>query len=160
MIIWAPAHSAVPGNETAHLLARELSRRAPGTEQERPAPLVTYHEITQHYKLERLTYPAPHKHLTKEEERQLRALQTNTFPHPTKCHLLHPTVYSPLCRFCEAPGTLFHMVGGCTLAPVHSRNPSYSYELWERALTSSDFNDQRLLALKAVEAGRAQGVVD
>ncbi|XP_077544981.1 uncharacterized protein LOC144158175 [Haemaphysalis longicornis] len=161
MITWAPAHSAVPGNETAHLLARELSRRAPGSEQERPTPLITYHKITQHYKLGRITYPAPHKHLTKEGERQLRALQTNTFPHPTKCHILHPTVYSPLCRVCGAPGTLFHMIGGCAHAPLHSRNPSIpSRELWERALTSSDLNDQHLLVLRAVEAGKAQGVLD
>ncbi|KAG0425447.1 hypothetical protein HPB47_027392 [Ixodes persulcatus] len=35
-IIWTPAHSAVPGDATAYLLARELSRRALGDEQERP----------------------------------------------------------------------------------------------------------------------------
>ncbi|KAG0409829.1 hypothetical protein HPB47_013057 [Ixodes persulcatus] len=41
------------GNATAHLLARELSRRALGDKQERPVPLVTYQEITQHHRLER-----------------------------------------------------------------------------------------------------------
>lgn len=160
-IIWTPAHSSVPGNATAHLLARELSRRALGDEQERPVPLVTYQEITQHYRLERRTYPPPHKQLSKEQERHHRALQTNTFPHPTKCHIFFPTLYSPLCRFCGAPGTLFHMVGGCDQNPTQSSNPfQSSYELWERALTSSNLDDQLMLVSRAVEAGKAQGVLD
>ncbi|KAM7312690.1 protein rhomboid-like [Ixodes scapularis] len=35
-----------------------------------------------------------------------------------------------------------------------------SYELWERALTSSNLDDQLMLVSRAVEAGKAQGVLD
>ncbi|KAG0418605.1 hypothetical protein HPB47_004717 [Ixodes persulcatus] len=86
-IIWTPAHSTVPGNATAHLLVRELSRRAPGNEQERPED--------------------------------------------------------------------------ATKNPTQSSNPfQSSYELWERALTSSNLDDQLMLVSTAVEAGKAQGVLD
>ncbi|KAG0423215.1 hypothetical protein HPB47_001004, partial [Ixodes persulcatus] len=143
-IVWAPAHQGIPGNEIANLVARDLTRRADAeeAEPERMHPLVSYLEITQHYRLTRRTYPPPHKSLPSEQERILRALQVNTFPHPTRNHLLAPTDFSPQCRFCGKPGSLRHMVGGCSQTP---QDPPILYpttELWARALASSDLDDQ------------------
>ncbi|KAG0423199.1 hypothetical protein HPB47_001012, partial [Ixodes persulcatus] len=118
-------------------------------EPERMHPLVSYQEITQHYRLTRRTYPPAQKSLPREQERTLRALQVNTFPHPTRNHLLAPTDFSPQCRFCGEPGSLRHMIPH----PL-------PHELWERALASSDLDDQLRVVARAQDAARAQGILD
>lgn len=163
-IVWAPAHSGIPGNEIANLVARDLTRRASAgeaeAEPERMQPLVTYQEITQHYRLSRKTYSSPHKSLPRDQERLLRALQVNTFPHPTRLHLFDRTHVSPLCRFCGEPGTLRHIVGGCDKSTLDPPNIHLSTELWERALASSGLEDQLRLIERAVDAARAQGILE
>lgn len=157
-ILWTPAHSILQGNNTAHNTARELSRRAPrGIEA--ASPLLTYHEISQHYRLERRIYPPAHESLTKAQERILRLLQTNTFPHLTKLRLMYPTQYSALCQFCGEPGTLYHMVWGCQKNPKLDRIPRPSYEQWESVLSSSSPEDQLRLVERAVAAGTTNGVL-
>lgn len=162
IIIWAPAHHGIPGNEVANHVARDLTHRADAeeSEPERMHPLVSYQDITQHYKLTRRTYAPPHKSLPREQERFLRALQVNTFPHPTRNHLIAPTQFSPQCRFCAEPGSLRHIVGGCREAPLNPPNPYHTNELWERALASSDLEDQQRLIARAQDAARAQGILE
>ncbi|KAG0445545.1 hypothetical protein HPB47_014116, partial [Ixodes persulcatus] len=63
-IVWTPAHSSMRGNEHAHLTARDLAHQATEETLE-PTPLTTYQEITQHYRLNRRTLPAPHPSLTR-----------------------------------------------------------------------------------------------
>lgn len=53
---------------------------------ETPTPLVTCQEITQHYKLNRQTFPLPHPNLEKSQETALRLAETNTFQHPIRLH--------------------------------------------------------------------------
>nr|XP_050046286.1 uncharacterized protein LOC126543193 [Dermacentor andersoni] len=53
-LVWVPAHSGHPGNESAHQHARGFVDRAVGpsaSDAPVPEPLVTYHDITQHYRL-------------------------------------------------------------------------------------------------------------
>lgn len=61
-IIWAPAHTSLPGNEAAHTTARGLAHRAiePPPLGSRRDRMVTYQEITGHYRLGRLRYSPPH----------------------------------------------------------------------------------------------------
>ncbi|KAG0435879.1 hypothetical protein HPB47_018270, partial [Ixodes persulcatus] len=77
-IVWAPAHSSLPGNDFAHNTARELAYRAAGDrESGLTLPkdvLTTYQEITQAYRLARKRYPAG------AQEHTWRRLQTNTSP--------------------------------------------------------------------------------
>ncbi|KAH7974245.1 hypothetical protein HPB49_012635 [Dermacentor silvarum] len=162
IIIWAPAHHGIPGNEVTNHVARDLTHRADAeeSEPERMHPLVSYQDITQHYKLTRRTYAPPHKSLPREQERFLRALQVNTFPHPTRNHLIAPTQFSPQCRFCAEPGSLRHIVGGCREAPLNHPNPYHTNELWERALASSNLEDQQRLIARAQDAARAQGIME
>lgn len=44
-IVWTPVHSDLPGNDTAHALARALTNRA-SEEEHSPTPIETYQEIT------------------------------------------------------------------------------------------------------------------
>nr|XP_050043680.1 uncharacterized protein LOC126540901 [Dermacentor andersoni] len=67
-LVWVPAHSGHPGNESAHQHARGFVDQAVGpsaSDAPVPEPLVTYHDITQHYRLERYAYPPPHGSLPK-----------------------------------------------------------------------------------------------
>lgn len=160
-IIWTPAHSTLKGNTTAHDIARDLSRQATrGCRLETACPLVTYQDITWYYKCQRMIYPPGHASLTKEQEHCLRLLQTNTFPHPSKLHLLHPTQYFQLCKFCASAGTLYHMVWECSANPKIPRIAHPSREQWEKELSSSGLDSQLRLVERAVAAGVSNGVLE
>nr|XP_050025174.1 uncharacterized protein LOC126520059 [Dermacentor andersoni] len=84
-LVWVPAHSGHPGNKSAHQHARGFVDRAVGpstSDAPVPEPLVTYRDITQHYRLERYAYPPPHGSLPKRFEIAWRRLQTRTFRAP------------------------------------------------------------------------------
>lgn len=157
-IVWTPAHASMEGNEFAHQKARELADQA-SEDVEKPTPLVTYQEITQHYKLSRRTFPLPHPNLTKSQETTLRLLQTNTFPHPIRLHRISPTQYPAECKYCQQSGTLRHIVLECRknrhLPPLpHTGNPQ---EQWETLLSSPCLSDQLLLTERAAGAKAAHG---
>ncbi|KAG0433023.1 hypothetical protein HPB47_020298, partial [Ixodes persulcatus] len=81
-------------------------------------------------------------------ERRVASSMPHLCPHPL----------FPLCRFSGVPGTLIHMVGGCDQNSTQPSNPfQSSYELWERAVTSSNLDDQLMLVSRAMEAEKAQG---
>lgn len=160
-IIWTPAHSSLRGNQAAHAYARGLVNRAPLEDDDRADhPLTTFSDITQHYMLSRRTYPPGADALSKEQEVTLRQLQTNTFPHPTRLHATYPTLYTPLCRHCNQPASLYHMVWECQNNPDMEPIPSPTYEQWESELASSDPNRQLWLTERAKTAGRTNGVLD
>lgn len=67
----------------------------------------------------------------------------------------------PLCHFCGAQGTLYHMVGGCTESPLReSSNPYHTPELRESALASSSLASQRQLVARVVDAAKAYGFLE
>ncbi|KAG0425352.1 hypothetical protein HPB47_027484, partial [Ixodes persulcatus] len=87
-LIWTPAHSSLPGNEAAHTSARGLTDRAgdpapPGMEFRTARDrLVTFHEITNHYRLRRRIYHPPHPSPTSSSSHYVAKLQTNSYPNP------------------------------------------------------------------------------
>ncbi|KAG0427851.1 hypothetical protein HPB47_025138 [Ixodes persulcatus] len=159
-IVWTPAHSSMRGNEHAHLTARDLAHQATEKTLE-PTPLTTYQEITQHYRLNRRTLPAPNPSLTRSQETTLRLLQSNTFPHPIRMLLLFPTQFNAQCQFCNQPGTpeTHHM--GVRQQHRHvTPFPSPTPEQWETLLSSSLPQDQLLLVEKADRARTENGYLN
>lgn len=111
-IIWVPAHAGHPGNEAAHTIARAYVDRAgrtlePGCARDR---MVSYHEISLHYREQRLYYPPPDKSLTKLEQVTWRQLQSRTFLSPAHLAIIHPGLFSPECTLCDAPKADFHHI--------------------------------------------------
>lgn len=159
-IIWAPAHSSLPGNDAAHTAARGLANRAPGrltlgSERDR---MVSYQEITQHYRLARAVYPPAHKSLNKRQEVAWRRLQTNTYPNPVAYHYYYPDQYPNTCKHCKQKADLFHIMWSCP-AENHTNHEISNTEQWEAVLLSSDPDLQAKVIERAEEAARAQGLV-
>lgn len=174
-IIWAPAHSSLPGNEAAHRQARAFASRAHGPTQVGTGNeieeigwstrdrMVTYHEITQYYRLARLQYPPGNESLTKRQELLWRQLQTGSFPTPILYSYISPTIFTPECKLCRAPrADLFHMLWGCPSKPVH-RGPQglqiTTTQQWEATLLSSDPAVQVWITGRAEAAAKEQGLL-
>lgn len=145
-LIWTPAHAGLCGNEAAHACARGMTGRAQATDDalDHAAPfsardrLLTFHDITNHYRLQRTVYPPLHRGATRHHEILWRQLQTRTFPTPSFRHLIHPAIYpSPLCIFCQQRANLDHIMWGCTLNPPPNSLNISSKEQWEAAMCSS-----------------------
>lgn len=154
-LLWTPAHTGTEANEAAHRTARALVTRAGpsfgsthGTPSFRDA-LVSYRDITQHFRLLRRIYPPPHPSLTHEAARHWRLLQTHTTPCRTLLHRINPNLYpSPLCPQCLQPDTRYHSLCECP----HDPFPPFPSPLhWEQALESSDPEVQLALTNRAAQ---------
>lgn len=154
-IVWSPAHAGLAGNEAAHNTARGLTIRAGaslvpyhGARSARDR-LLTYREITVHYRLDRRRYPPAHITLTNSEEHTGRLLQTNTFPNPAILHRILPSLYpSPEYIACGSLANLPHIFWGCPKDPF----PLISCdEQWEEALGSSDLGVQTFMVTRAAD---------
>ncbi|KAG0425511.1 hypothetical protein HPB47_027329, partial [Ixodes persulcatus] len=160
-IVWAPAHSSLPGNDFAHNTARELAYRAAGDRESgltlHKDVLTTYQEITQAYRLARKRYPAGHKSLSKAQEHTWRRLQTNTYPHPTIYSHIYPDRYTGIYKFCPQPANLTHMMWGCPNLPKRYGNIQ-TMEQWDALMCSSDPVVQAAACEWAAEAAGAQGL--
>lgn len=161
-LVWTPGHESLEGNEAAHAAARVHTLRAISQEGNDPRPqlLLKYTDILAHYRHERRRFPPPHPELTRTEATTLRQLQTNSYPHGTLLHAIHPTLYPTTCKFCTQPSTLYHMVWECSQTPSLSPNPNPTYEQWAARLTSSDLSDQRDLVRRARAASEDLGFPD
>ncbi|KAL3244199.1 hypothetical protein MRX96_047237 [Rhipicephalus microplus] len=100
--------------------------------------LLTYHDLTLHYCLSRLTFPPPHRSLSQHQQRLRRQLQARIFLTPcTSCPLPPRNILASL----PLMGQLNHQFRANTLllsgtfAPAswHLRSP----QPWEAALSSS-----------------------
>lgn len=122
-LVWTPAHSSLPGNELAHEAARDFGNQADLDENVGPTftgsrdRLVTYREITLHYRLSRLKYPAAHSSLAKWQSVAWRRIQSNTFPNPVLYNRYFPDSYSDQCKWCGDKATLPHIVWACPQKP-------------------------------------------
>lgn len=160
MLLWTPAHTGVGCNETAHQHARALISRAPvsftpthGIPEMSHAYLLTYRDITQHYRLLRRNLPPPHPSLTPPAAHMWRLLQTHTFPHRTLLVHTHPHQFtSPHCPSCGALDTLFHSLCECPRDPFP---PFPSPSHWEQALGSSDLATQEAVTDRALDVAGA-----
>lgn len=165
-ILWTPGHESLEGNEAAHAAARaHIYRAFPSNTPASPSEEYhsvprRYKDILEHYRLERRTLPPPHEKLTKEEANTYRRLQTNTYPHGTLLHAIHPTSYSATCKYCPQPCTLYHMIWACANTPSLPPIPSPNHEQWEGMLASPDPGDQLRLVERARQAATAQGLLD
>lgn len=166
-LVWTPAHSSLPGNELAHEAARDFGNQADLDGDIGPTftgsrdRLATYREITHHYRLSRLKYPAPHSSLNRWQSVAWRRIQSNTFPNPVLYNRYYPDTYSDRCKWCADKATLQHIIWAC---PQKPRSPNRALnirtqEQWEAALLSSHPDVQQLLVQLAEDAARAHGLM-
>ncbi|KAH6927468.1 hypothetical protein HPB50_004361 [Hyalomma asiaticum] len=124
---------------TRTLAASPLEQFAAGLERaSQRKSLLTYHDITLHYCLSRLTFPPPHQSLSQHQQHLWRQLQAHTFLTPARLALFHPGTYSPACRLCGSSIANYqHIFYSCPahLPPAswHLRSP----QQWEAALSST-----------------------
>lgn len=166
-LIWAPAHSGLAGNECAHDAARGFTDRA-GVDTSDPDAhslrwtgrdrLVSYRELTTHYRLERARYPPAHPSLSKRQSVVWRLLQTNSYPNPVAYSHCYPGQFSDKCRRCKERADLAHILWACPQATPQSRKIS-SNEQWETVLLSSDPANQVWAVQLAEDAARTQGLL-
>ncbi|XP_049524563.1 uncharacterized protein LOC125946121 [Dermacentor silvarum] len=164
MIVWAPAHMGLEGNETADAAARALTLRAtpsdPSEMDPEPNPALTFREITQLYQFGHAIYPKPCKGLTKAEERTLLRLYTKTLLCPAV--LKHfDSACTGKCPHCaEKSSDIFHMVWACQSTPNLNPKPNPTREDWEAALLGcSDLASQKALVDRAQAAAAANGLL-
>lgn len=139
----------------AHTTARALTSRACATSvashgaRSARDSLLSYNEITTHYRLSRLKYPPAHPSLTYTEERLWRLAQTESLPNRALLHHIHPSVYpSPFCPLCGDKATVQHHMWACPYDPLPQINSS---ELWEAALSCSDPERQKIIIARATK---------
>lgn len=89
-LIWTPAHSGLDGNELAHQFAREMEHRV---EEGEPQSIISYRDITNHYRAERRRYPDPHKSLSRDQQAIYKQIQAGSFPHPYLQNKMYPGRY-------------------------------------------------------------------
>lgn len=164
-LVWVPAHAGNPGNEAAHRQARGLVRRAVGQtsdhDGEANEPLLTFHEITQHYKLTRQTKPPPHPQLNKAQQITWRRLQTHSFPSPYIYRHIYPALFTSTCTLCKTQtATLDHIIWGCSKdpPPPDLLGQSPSSEAWERTLTTTSLDAQLRAIKRADEVATRHGL--
>lgn len=162
---WFPAHMGKdvhpqqPNlNEMAHDRARELTRRddQSATEELGPDvqfndPLLTFHEITSHYRHNRSRYPLPHSKLERAQEVAFRMLQTRSYPSRGRLSHYNSDINSQCPDCTEVYCSLAHMLWQCPALP---QGPLTSESDWEEALRSPNLRNQ----LKAVQ--RAQELAE
>lgn len=158
-LVWTPAHEAVPGNEAANALARDLYFRAaagPPDSKELDERLINYTEIVENYKLNRRLFPPPDKELTNTEATAWRRLQAKNFIHPVwASHVLKDEDIDDKCRKCGERGTLDHVIWECADSPGFRENID-SREAWETLLQSTDPVVQKKAVHLAIAAARSQ----
>ncbi|KAH8027498.1 hypothetical protein HPB51_007031 [Rhipicephalus microplus] len=164
-LIWVPAHAGNPGNEAAHRQARGLVCRAVGQTSdhdiEATEALITFHDITQYYKLSRQTRPPPHPELNKAQQITWRRLQTNSFPSPYIYRHIYPALFTSTCTLCKTQtATLDHIIWGCSKdpPPPNLLGQSPSSEAWERILTTTSLDTQLRAIKRADEVATRHGL--
>ncbi|XP_075534882.1 uncharacterized protein LOC142570380 [Dermacentor variabilis] len=160
LLVWAPAHQGLRGNEEAHSVARGLTYRStPGSSQttetiNRREDMRAYQEIIAYYRLNRQIYPGADRTLSKKDEVIWRKLQMGVFPNPVLYSKWQPGVFRSKCKFCDEAANLVHMVWTCPAKNDSSR----TLESWEALLRSPDPNVQRDLIGQALAAAVSQGI--
>lgn len=163
-LIWAPAYSGLAGYESAHDTARGFTDRADVNLDEGfvllsgRGRLVSYSDITKHYRLARARFPPAHPSLTKRQSVVWRLLQTNSYTSPVVYSYCYPGRYSSEGHRCQERADLAHMLWQCPQASALGRNINNS-EQWETLLRSSDPEDQLWAVQLAEDAARAQGLM-
>ncbi|KAH9373974.1 hypothetical protein HPB48_003968 [Haemaphysalis longicornis] len=122
-------------------------------------PLEDYGTILRWYRDTRRRFPAPHPNLTRSEGTLYRQIQTDSVLTPVLGRHIAPAIYeTSKCTVCRATrGTLAHILQCAPQDPA----PSSIRELpvtVRRAITSSDYNTQKLVVQCVREALERQRV--
>lgn len=117
-------------------------------------PLLTFHEITSHYRLSRRAYPLPHPKLDRSQSITLRMLQTGSFPSRGFLSRISTDIDSS-CPDCnESYCSLTHMPWQCPALP---NGPLSSEADWEEALRSPSLQAQIQAIQRAQERAEHHG---
>uniref|UniRef100_A0A131YUV5 Tick transposon n=1 Tax=Rhipicephalus appendiculatus TaxID=34631 RepID=A0A131YUV5_RHIAP len=116
-ILWVPAHCGHPGNTDVCEQACALVNRAvdglPSFRSAREC-LLTYQEITLHYRNSRMIYPPAHKSMSRTEQIVWRQLQMAALISPFLNSQIHKGDVLPLCCLCSSPRADFnHIYRNC-----------------------------------------------
>ncbi|KAH9359861.1 hypothetical protein HPB48_012792 [Haemaphysalis longicornis] len=164
-------------NITADRAARELTSRAapqarsppmplnPGRRSHEdapyllPTPLEDYGTILRWYRDTRRRFPAPHPNLTRSEGTLYRQIQTDSVLTPVLGRHIAPAIYeTSACTVCRATrGTLAHILQCTPQDPAPSSIRQLPVTV-RRAITSSDYNTQKLVVQCVREALERQRV--
>ncbi|KAH7958423.1 hypothetical protein HPB49_001497 [Dermacentor silvarum] len=160
-LVWVSGHAAIPGNERAHALARELSYRAAGDRSTiiRPQPF-SYASQLAEIRITRQHYPPPHPFLTRRQAVCSRQLQTNTFLTPLFYSYLYPSRGQAKCPYCGHRPTLLHMVRLCQDIPNVHPIPNPTLTSWEERLTDAAATGQQGLVDHAEAVAATYGAPD
>lgn len=168
-LVWAPAHSGLPGNENAHQLARGLADQASTNETTEPLTfrtadrdrMVTYSEILDHYRKGRLYYPEAHKTLNKQQATAWRRIQTGMYANPVLHSYYYPGIQDDKCKHCKQRADLKHIIWSCSKIDKSDQRTLIinTPEQWEAALLSSEADIQLQVVRMAEAAARDQGLL-
>ncbi|XP_042147436.1 uncharacterized protein LOC121836568 [Ixodes scapularis] len=166
-LIWAPAHSDLAGNECTHDAARGFTDRAdidPNTTFAHSLRcsgkdrLVSYRDITNHYRMGQGRFPPAHSSQNKRQSVVWRLLQTNSHLNPVTYSYCYSGQYSYKSHKCKERADLAHTLWACPQAVAPGRRIT-QVEQWETVLLSSDPADQNWAIQLAEDAARAQGLL-
>uniref|UniRef100_L7M2Q4 Putative tick transposon n=1 Tax=Rhipicephalus pulchellus TaxID=72859 RepID=L7M2Q4_RHIPC len=163
-IVWCPAHTGQDGNELVHCQARVLSGRAPrppATEEDTDDG-VPRRGILDKQRLDRRIGAPPHKDLDRQQARDWRRLQTDTFPNLHKLHLMYPDRYPNACPWCGDIPTLSHITYRCPERPatvdIGHTHPIQTWS-WEARLAERTLGSQLVTLGQARRAAIASGAL-
>lgn len=120
--------------------------------------MVTYKEITNHYRLGRARYPPAHPKLTKKQAVVWRLLQTNMYPSPVSCSRFYPGNYTELCKICNNRADLPHILWACPQAEPFEGRQIKDQGKWAALLLSSDHHEQDWATRLAERAAEIQDI--
>lgn len=164
-ITWFPARigsDVIPGrpnpNEITHkraqgFICRGDQENSNGLKQlEFGEPLVTFHEITSHYRDIRRVFSSPNHKLNRAQSITLKMLQTDSYPSKSFFSMVHAEI-DPTCPDCGEVSSLKQMLWRCP-----ALQDCCQEAWWNAAINGPSYDVQLLAVQKARERAERPGL--